>query len=121
MPACEWPILYSGCPEGDCADIWTRWPTSTREEMKAAHEQAAVDLLWNWTGGVFGVCTEAIRPCRTGCDGNAEWASTFWGRGPGMDPGFPRLGSGFGGAGFYPVLVSGKWFNISCGCLSGCR
>lgn len=116
--ACGWPVSYLDC-SGECA-AYEKWPEDQRAMAQAYFEAIAADMLWNWTGGVFGVCDVEVRPCRQDCAGAAAWGSTFWGRGPGFDPGFPRLGGGGGGA-FYPVLVSGQWFNITCGCAGACR
>lgn len=125
MTPCSWPVSYADC-SGECS-VYEQWPETPpegggldRAQARALFEAQAVEYLWNWTGGVFGVCDVALRPCREGCAGNAQWATTFWGRGPGLDPGFPRLGSHAGGGSFYPVLVSGQWFNITCGCLGKC-
>jgi hypothetical protein len=113
---CYWPVEYAGCEE--CV------ANLTPEEL-ALYEEIATDLLNNWTGGVFGVCDVIVRPCRD-CVGGPSPTSTFWGRGPGYDPSFPRFGSsqGFGkhgsGTTWLPVLIGGKWTNISCGCLGAC-
>lgn len=119
--ACGWPVAYLDC-SGSACSAYDSWPEAERATAQAWFEAQAIDYLWNWTGGVFGVCDVQVRPCREGCDGNAQWASTFWGRGPGFDPGFPRLGMGGASTGgFYPVLVSGQWFNMTCGCLGQCK
>lgn len=117
--ACAWPVVYIDCTD-EC-DAYANWPEEQRPMAQAWFEAIAIDMLWNWTGNLFGVCTEEVRPCRQDCAGNERWSSTFWGRGPGFDPGFPRLGGmGAGGSAFYPVLVSGAWFNITCGCFQTC-
>jgi hypothetical protein len=85
-------------------------------EQVALWEEVATDLLSAWTGHIFGVCSVEVRPCGMGCD-DAGWA-TYWGRGPHWDPTFPSRGTG--GAPFYPVIVGGKWFNITCGCAGRC-
>lgn len=116
---CEWPLIYQNCDGGEpgepCGDL-----ADVDEEMRTAIEQMAIEMLAEATNGMFGLCEVEVRPCRQGCQGNAQWASTFWGRGPRFDPGFPRLGGGMGGGAFYPVLVSGQWFNMTCGCLGAC-
>lgn len=120
--ACGWPVLYLDCND-DCESVYSRWEDEVeRQLVKQTFEAQAIDILWNATGGVFGVCDVEVRPCRSGCEGNFDWATTFFGRGPRFDPGFPRLGMGGSGTGgFYPVLVSGQWFNMTCGCVGGCR
>jgi len=117
--ACPWPVAYINCDTGQC-DAYAAYGDQA-EQARLWFEAMATDILWNATGQVFGVCDQVVRPCRDDCSGNAQWASTFWGRGPGFDPGFPRMGMGGAGTGgFYPVLVSGQWFNITCGCLGTC-
>uniref|UniRef100_A0AAU7J7W1 Head-tail adaptor n=1 Tax=Microbacterium phage Merry TaxID=3144827 RepID=A0AAU7J7W1_9VIRU len=116
---CSWDVTYADCA-GRC-DTFDRWPEADRASAQATFEAMAVEFLWNATNRMFGVCQEELRPCRQDCAGNAAWATTFWGRGPGGNPGFPRLGAGgMGGGAFYPVLVSGQWFNVTCGCLGKC-
>lgn len=101
--ACEWPVIYPG----DCAAM-----EALDEDVQALIEQAAIDYLWNWTNKVFGVCTDTVRPCREECAGAKAWASTFWGKSPGYDPGFPANGMP---TGWTPVLIAGQWYNIGCG------
>lgn len=114
---CGWPIIYADCG-GDC-EAYAKWPEAERETAQLLFETQAIDLLYNWTGRVFGICETVIRPCRDDCGGGRSADSTFWGRGPGFDPGFPRRGMG-GLGGWRPVLVGGEWLNIGCGCLSAC-
>jgi len=117
--ACGWPVSYLDCA-GTC-NAYEKWPEEEQAAVQAIFEQMAIDWLWSATGGFFGVCEVEVRPCRQDCAESQSWGSTFWGRGPGYDPGFPRQGAGAGGSSFYPVLVSGQWFNITCGCLGGCQ
>ncbi|QZD98967.1 head-to-tail adaptor [Microbacterium phage Honeyfin] len=117
--ACGWPVVYLDCTDGDCA-TYDQFPADQREAARAWFEAQAIDILWNATKGVFGVCDVEVRPCRQDCSDSAAWGTTFFGRGPSIDPGFPRVGGMRGGSGFYPVLVSGQWFNITCGCLGQC-
>lgn len=118
--SCPWPVTYVDCA-GECS-AYEKWPEEDRAAAQAWFEAMASDYLFNWTGGVFGVCDVEVRPCRQDCAGAAAWGTTFWGRGPGFDPGFPRQGAGVRGAApWFPVLVSGQWFNITCGCMGTCR
>lgn len=67
---------------------------------------AATEVLWLGTGRRFGACGVTYRPCRTGCDTNAWWASPPWG----------SIGGWAGSWGWpYPALVGGRWFNLGCG------
>ena len=101
--SCIWPVVYPG----GCAALDGLPP-----EQKALIEQAAIDYLWNWTNKVFGVCNDTVRPCREECEGSKAWYSTFWGKSPGYDPGFPANGMR---TGWTPVLIAGQWYNIGCG------
>lgn len=115
--ACPWPISYASCNDCEALD------TLTAEE-RAKFEQMATDLLFLWTGEVFGICPVEYRPCRSDCSGLDALleGSTFWGRGP-----FPSTGGGAGSGSFagvgvpwIPVLFAGRWFNITCGCTGSC-
>lgn len=100
---CVWPLEWSDC-EG-CEQM------SPEDEAKWG--EVASEMLWNKTGRIFGLCPVTIRPCTTDCGGASLWRDTFWGRGP-----YP---SGYGNTPWMPVLVGGKWTNVSCGCIGGCR
>lgn len=106
---CTWPADYSSCG-GSCSAL-----DGLSEEERAKFEQMAAELLWSWTNRVFGVCEVAARPCREKCIGPGM-TSTFWGDGP-----FPMRGSMQGGTGWVPVLISGGWYNMGCGCLQACQ
>jgi hypothetical protein len=115
---CEWPISYLDC-SGGCAEVWANWDDPAAAQ--AWFEALAVEWLWNWTGHLFGVCEVSVRPCHSDCAGGPSPDSTFWGRGPGYDPGFPRRGrGGTSTGGWTPILLGGKWFNVSCGCIGSC-
>jgi hypothetical protein len=105
---CEWPVSFAGC--GECDAL-----TSLPPDEAQVFIDMAIGLLWEWTGRVFGVCPTEIRPCSETCAG-AYPGSTFWGRGPGYDPGFPRNGS----SGWTPVLIGGQWYNMGCACTTSC-
>ncbi|QDH93270.1 head-to-tail adaptor [Microbacterium phage Cressida] len=116
---CGWPVVYSDC--GGVCDVFDRWPEEEREAARALFEAQAIDLLWNWTDRLYGVCPTTIRPCRDDCGGN-DGSATFWGRGPRFDPSFPRQGrGGMSTGGWTPVLIGGAWKNVGCGCLSACQ
>jgi hypothetical protein len=77
---------------------------------RALVEEMATTYLWEWTLRQFGECPVVLRPCRE--DSNCVEFSTFWGRGP-----YPWGSAG----GSWPVLVSGKWYNLrGCACSQGC-
>lgn len=124
LELCEWPIDYAGCgaTPGD-QNVVPPIPASTgvpaiddlTPEQRAIWERMAAEFLWNWTNRVFGLCEETLRPCSSGCEGAEAYRTTFWGRGP-----FPWQGSGDSGS-WVPVLIGGKWFNMTCGCVSACN
>ena len=114
---CPWPVTYADCA-GECAIYSQFEDPAVAQEM---FEAIASDLLWNWTNRVYGVCEAVVRPCGGDCDEAFTGWGTFWGRGPGYDPGFPAAGGVYGGRPFYPVLVSGRWFNMVCGCVGTCQ
>lgn len=105
--ACGWEPLYEwGEP---CEVLREAEPTFAESVI-----QAAADLLWNWSGRIFGVCPASIRPCRSSSSARMPETPSFVGSGP-------RPSSGYGGGplGWEPVLIGGHWFNLGCGdCLS---
>ena len=126
--ACTWPIDYAACgapPEPDPDEPDSPAPAASipcgpladmAEPERAKIERMASEMLWAWTGRVFGVCPVEVRPCRGDCAG-ASARSTFGG------PIAASSGLGTsGGAPWSPVLIGGEWFNVSCGsCLgAGC-
>lgn len=108
MAPCDWPIDYSACG-GACKALNT-----LTLEQREQFEQAAIEILWNTTNRVFGVCEVTVRPCKIDCGGrNAR--SSFWGRGP-----FPWTGSIDAGS-WVPLLIAGQWYNMGCGCAGKCQ
>lgn len=86
---CEWPII----------------PQENSHVGAIDYYDMAVEYLWRWTRGVFGLCEVSIRPCRGDCHG----FSTFWGNGP-----FPWPGGSSSGNQFGPALIGGVWLNLGC-------
>lgn len=114
---CPWTAVYSDC--GGLCDIYQRYDDPVAAQ--ALWEAVASDMLWNWTNRVYGVCEVVVRPCGATCAESLTGWSTFWGRGPGYKPWFPGGGAVVAGPGrWHPVLVSGRWFNITCGCIGAC-
>lgn len=96
---CGWEISYAMC--SDSRDV--EFLRNTSEEVKSLAEGMATELLDRWTGQVFGPCPVTVRPCR---DTTARRSQTF------AMPGRSR---------WEPVLIGGKWYNMSCGqCGSSC-
>lgn len=98
----EWPVSYLGigCSSFDDSGI---------EELQEQFENIAANLLWNFTGRIFGTVTQTIRPCRVITPFRP---STFEGMGPASA--YYELG-GVNGWGWLPVYVNGSWSNIRCG------
>jgi len=119
---CIWPISYEACgatpgdPDADppvpestgCSSL-----DSLSDDAAAAFERMAAEMLWNWTGRVFGLCEVSVRPCRSGCSSATRWIDTFWGRGP-----YPWGDLGAGS--WVPLLIGGQWYNMGCGCAGTC-
>lgn len=101
---CTWDLRFPGCDPDD-PDAIPEPLASMTEEQRSFYETVATSYLWNWTGRRYGLCDVTIRPCRQDC-----WVgvSTFTGGGALTTDG--RLGTPYG-----PVLLEGRWFNISCG------
>lgn len=102
--ACPWPLAYTTA----CDSMKNLNP-----DAAALIEQAATDLLWNWTNRLFGVCPVKVRPCLSSCAEN--WMTTFWGNGP-----YPWHGAAHSGGSWVPVLLGGSWYNVGCGCIGVC-
>lgn len=102
--ACGWDVSYAGCPADE------GFLSGVDPEMKALAEEAATDLLNQWTGGLYGVCEVTIRPCRdTSRDPHRALAE------------FVETTTGSWSTPWMPVLVGGRWYNIGCGsCGSSC-
>jgi hypothetical protein len=93
-----WPVDHSCCQAK-----WDTYPPETQDRADAL----AVTTLRSLTGYRVGGCPVVVRPCRVGC-GETTWRT------------YPAGVAGAGG-GFYPVLASGRWLNIGCGCAAdGC-
>lgn len=105
MAECEWPVTYAGC--GGCDVLDDADETDTDGETRTLFETIATDYLRAWTGGRYGLCETTIRPCNT--DECGVPTSTFAGRGP----------YGTGASPWTPVIIGGRWFNLTCGACRG--
>lgn len=104
MGACEWPVSYAEC--GTQGAVIPQPLQSMPASGREVYEAMAVDYLWNWTGKSLGLCEVTVQPCRQDC---ADGRNTFTGGGP------------LTGAPWQPVLVQGRWLNITCGrCRDAC-
>ncbi|QGZ16716.1 hypothetical protein PBI_DEWDROP_68 [Microbacterium phage Dewdrop] len=106
---CDWPVSYAGCTP--CKE----YMSDLSEEDYETFTRMAAEFLWNWTNRLFGLCTVTVRPCTSGCEDWNRFRSSFWGRGP-----YPWTGSWDSGS-WVPVLVAGKWYNMTCGCTGKCN
>lgn len=108
---CTWPIEYSACQALD-ATTGLPAPLSGMDPAQAAMiESMATSYLWNWTDRRFGLCEVTLRPCTSNCPGGRP--STFWGNGP-----YSRGSMSVYGP-WMPALLSGRWYNLSCGTCAG--
>lgn len=92
-----WPVDTSCLPQG-----WTADPAQWTAEQKMAVEVAS-EILKRLSGGVYGLCTLKIRPCRTRY------------RQPWPDPVMLGVGSTAGGP-WSPMLLDGRIYNVHFGC-----
>jgi hypothetical protein len=116
----SWPVSYAGA---ECSVFEDEYDDEGPDQ--AQFEQMATELLWNWTGRLFGTSEVEIRPERREYSMNVP--STFEGNGP-LDyaPGFgsgmlqTSIGRGYG---WMPTLIAGAWNGIrcpECGGQAGC-
>lgn len=98
---CSWPLV----DELPCSAL-----DGLTEPLKGTIVAIATQLLWNWTGRVYGLCDLTVRPCRTDCTpstyhGIAGIPSSQWRNMP-----------------YLPVLVNGEFLNVTCSrwCRTGC-
>lgn len=106
---CEWPVSYAGCTS--CKD----YMNDLSDEDYEIFTRMAAEFLWNWTNRLFGLCEVTVRPCTSNCGAWDAYRSSFWGRGP-----YPWQGSWDSGS-WVPLLIAGKWYNMTCGCVSTCN
>lgn len=120
---CDWPINYSACgatpadPDADppvAAKTGCKALDNLDAEARENFERMAAQMLWHWTGEIFGVCEVVTRPCIQSCASASRWLETFWGRGP-----YPWQGRVDSGS-WVPLLIGGQWFNMGCGCTGTC-
>lgn len=110
MSACEWTIDYSRC--GSDRDQKRR---EANPQLISSAEDMATELLDRWTGGVFGLCPFVVRPCRTAAPEHATARAMTGSLRDSSEADFARAVIGNRRAPFQPVMLGGKWFNLSCG------
>ena len=85
-------------PPGLCTAWEPIWPCdipASSSAVTGSALQMASEVLWGLTARRFGLCSVTLRPCRKDCTGIVTSDS------------YPT-----------PMLISGSWYNITCG--SGC-
>jgi hypothetical protein len=93
--ACEpWPILWP-------CDVSCESPTATGHAA-----EMATDIIWALSGRQFGLCEITLRPCRRECVDEDL---------------FDRELLPWQGEHIQPALISGQWYNLTCGgCPGSC-
>lgn len=98
---CEpWPLAAHCLPKG-----WPADPAQWDDAQRAAVETAS-EILKRLSGGVFGLCSLKVRPCRKRCEGGRD--------------SLDRYALGVVGGPWTPSLMDGRIYNISCGCTGQC-
>lgn len=107
LPDACWPIDHSCCPTYP-VDIGTA--DADEQEQWARADALAVSTLRSMTGFRVGGCPVTVRPCKQGC------LPTTWDAYPVL-----ATGGGLPRGIVAPVLSSGTWLNLPCGCgTDGC-
>lgn len=107
LPDYCWPVDHSCCPTFP-ADGFPTDDNGAAEALWATADALAGMTLRMLTGYRVGGCPVKVRPCRSGCLPET-WRT------------YPAPGAGVPGGSMYPVLSSGTWLNIGCGCAAdGC-
>jgi hypothetical protein len=88
--SCTWPVSYTCLPDVTSPEDTAR--------LQAAVD-AAVTVLWSFTGRQYGCCPLIVRPCPQQREHHLFWI-----------PGYA----------WYPVLDAGVWQNIACACGPTC-
>lgn len=110
---CGWVPDFTGCLTGPCCpDV----DDPTNAAVKALAISVAQDLLWALTGRRYGCCELIVRPCKPiTCKPIDLTEIIYW------DQRYFRQGTPtMGVLSYFPTLVGGEVFNISCGCPVGC-
>lgn len=97
-----WPVDLSCVPHWDDVTYGDPPQPVYSEAQKQRAIALGIDALRQLTGYRVGGCPTILRPCRPGCS-TPNWRT------------YPVAGQP-GGVGWQPVLVSGQWLNIGCGC-----
>lgn len=105
---CGW-VPNAPCSVGPCC------PDTTDPIIKARAEAIAASILWRLTGLQFGCCELTVRPCKPiTCDPLTLSQIIYW------DQRISNNRTNLGVLSYFPTLLNGQIFNISCGCPTGC-
>lgn len=97
-------------PGASCSD--TEDPTILLQA-----QTLATAILYSLTGRQFGCCSLTVRPCKPRtCDPLQLSQIIYWDTRNYLTGGAPNLGV----LSFFPTLINGEIYNISCGCPTGC-
>lgn len=110
---CTWPISLVACSNTDPLENLGTGVGAGGFDEREFVEKLATDFLWNWTNRAFGLCTETLRPCRERCPAPTA-----------TDRFMSSLVDGSYSSQWKPVLLDGRWFNLTCGSCTdscGCR
>lgn len=110
---CNWTPTIPTATGLCCTDI--NDPTQVTAHDIAV--QVATNMIWALTGRQYGTCSITIRPCKPkNCDPITLSQLIYWDSRAYLTFGQPNLGV----LNFFPTLMDGQVFNVSCGCPSGC-
>lgn len=108
---CGW-VPDAPCSGGPCCP-----DLATPENLiiKARADAIASAVLWRLTGLRYGCCEATVRPCKPEtCDPLTLSQIIYW------DQRFGSDRTNLGVLSYFPTLIDGQIFNISCGCPQGC-
>lgn len=91
-PCAAWEPIW-------CVDL----PTSATE-ISGHAVQMATEILWARSGMRYDQCMLTVRPCRQDCFDAGNFGGFWW-----------QLGTTYP----TPALISGNWYNLTCGSCSG--
>lgn len=109
---CSWSPIIPTANGSCCPDL----NNPDQLAMAAVAESVATSLIWRLTGLQYGACEITVRPCKPRtCDPITLAQLIYW------DARNLTYGAGnLGVFNFFPTLISGQVYNISCGCPVGC-
>lgn len=108
---CGWTPTPGVCSSGPCC------PDTSDPSLAAQANAIATAIIYRLTGMQYGCCEVTVRPCKPRqCDPITLSQLIYWDSRAYLQFGAPNMGV----LSFFPTLVGGEVFNISCGCPQGC-